>query len=356
MGLLKSGLNRLSAFAVRIPSVSLLILVFAAGVLAWYGVARLRATPPGADAPSALLPAAIYGTEAIGTPPSPPTATLATADLDPDVYRLPAASYPRGLNLVFFADGYLTWPEFEADVTMLVKRMRTVEPWQSYFTYNIFKIKPNEFDICEVKTKDERKPVLRCRAERINGYLGRVSVPGHFKVVVLSRRGFQSWANVARLSDSGIFFSLPFTPANATDEETTGWLFLHMLGHAFGLKDEEIFVIAKSDVPDSAPHLPDGPNCAPDRRTAEQWWGDLAGQDSRVGYFKGCAANREYVRPTKSSLMNLNDLSAFVPDYGPVSERYLRKVLRTCFSEERFSQTDDPAFFVQYPEFSECVG
>lgn len=272
--------------------------------------------------------------------------------LDPDIYHIPASAYPRGLNLIFFADGYLTWPEFENDVQFLLRRMRSVEPWKSYSTYNIYQIKPREVDNCGIKTQDERKPALRCRPERVNGYLGNLTIRGHFKLIVLSRRDFQSWANVARLADSGVFFSLPRTPEDPSGEETTGWFFLHMLGHAFGLKDEEYFVLAKAH---SAAHQPDGPNCAPDRETAKKWWGDLAGRDPAVGYFRECAANKDYIRPTKGSLMNLGDLSSFVPEYGPVSERYLRKILQYCFSEKLYRTADDPAFFELYPEFGECV-
>lgn len=273
-----------------------------------------------------------------------------SAPLDPDIFHIPASPYPNGLNLIFFADGYLSWDEFDRDTQTLLKLMRTVEPWKSYSRYNIHQIRPTELDVCSVKVADERKPVLRCGPENINRYLNSLSIQ-RFKLIVLSRRTFQSWANVARLADSGIFFSLPQSPQNPADEATIGILFLHMVGHAFGLKDEETIVIAKAH---SAPHMPDGPNCAPDRTTATLWWGDLAGTDG-VDYFPGCAASKAFIKPTKSSLMNLNDLSNFRPDYGPVSERYLQKILTYCFSGKRHSADDDSSFFSLYPEFLECV-
>lgn len=271
--------------------------------------------------------------------------------LDPDIYHLPEVIYPRGLNLLFFADGYLSWQEFETDVQMLLKQMRSVEPWKSYSQYNIYKIRPKEIDICTVKTQDERKPTLRCSAEGVNRYLNKLRT-GHFKLIVLSRRNFQSWANVARLTDSGVFFSLPQSPQDLVGQETMGWLFLHLLGHSFGLKDEEYFVLAKAH---STAHQPDGPNCAPDRETAQKWWGDLAGVYPEVGYFPNCAGNKNYIKPTDSSLMNLNELSQFIPNYGQVSERYLQKLLTYCFSENLYSASDEPVFFELYPEFKECV-
>lgn len=273
------------------------------------------------------------------------------ARLDPDVYHVPASPYPRGFNFIFLADGYLSWDEFDHDTQMLLREMKLVEPWKSYPRYNIYQIRPKELDLCGVKVADERKPVLRCNPDGVNRYLNALET-GHFKLVVLSRRDFQSWANVVRLQDSGIFFSMPRPAGGPADETANGILFLHLLGHAFGLKDEEMFVIAKAD---SAPHQPDGPNCAPDRATAERWWGDLVGPEPGVGYFGGCAANKAFIKPTQGSLMNLGDLSQFTPTYGPVSERYLRKVLEYCFSETRHHIADDPNFFETYPEFKECV-
>ena len=271
------------------------------------------------------------------------------ASLDPNVYHLPENPDDRGLNLIFFSDGYLSWPEFDSDIQVLLKQMKTIEPWQSFSRYNVYRIFPKEIDVCYVKTEDERKPALRCNPDKVNAYLNKIRT-GPFKLIVLSRRDFQSWANVSRLADSGIFFSLPVPIKGPAGEKTTGILFLHLLGHAFGLKDEEIFVLAKAD---SEAHKANGPNCAPDRQTAKKWWGDLVGQRG-VGYFWGCSANEEFIKPTVGSIMNLNDLSEFVPDYGPVSERYLKKILDYCFSESNFS-ADDPGFFDVYPEFKVCI-
>ncbi len=268
-----------------------------------------------------------------------------------DVYQNPLRTYSSGLNLIFFADGYLSFKEFDYDIQVLLQQLRSIEPWKSYDSYSIYKVRPNELDICTVKTENERKPTLRCDAEKINSYLNQLKTD-RFKLIVLSRRNFQSWANVSRLSDSGIFFSIPKSPRDETEKGTLGILFAHMMGHAFGLKDEEVFVIAKAD---SAAHKPDGPNCAPNKETAEKWWGDLVGKDAKVGYFPGCASKAEYIKPTKGSLMNLNELEFLTDSYGPVSERYLRKILDYCFSEKQYSISDDPEFFALYPEFRECV-
>ncbi|MFH1978594.1 MAG: hypothetical protein ABIJ92_04685 [Candidatus Aenigmatarchaeota archaeon] len=92
------------------------------------------------------------------------------------------------------------------------------------------------------------------------------------------------------------------------------------MGHAlFNLKDE---------------YLREGgfgfsgqPNCAPDKMTAQKWWGDLEGQgegDLKVGYFYGCGSSKEYVRPTNNSVMRYHSLTL---EFGPVNERHARKIL-----------------------------
>ncbi len=200
-------------------------------------------------------------------------------------YRLPEQVNDRGLNLVFFSDQYSSWEEFDKDIDFLMTELKKIEPWQSYSFYNIYKINPkNAEGLCYVKVKDERKPVLRCR-EEINNYLANLPLE-RFKLIVLSRQNFQSWANVVRLENSGIFYSAPHLLSELDEAEkmTNRFIFAHLMGHAFGLKDEEIFVLAKAG---GSPLVADGPNCSPDAATAEKWWGDLAKEFSEVGYFKG---------------------------------------------------------------------
>jgi hypothetical protein len=268
-----------------------------------------------------------------------------------EFYHNPAKTYPHGLNLIFFANNYASWEDFDSDIANLMIGIRQIEPWKSYANYNIYKINPGkDSELCGIKTENERKPVLRCDI-KINALLGKLQLE-NFRLVVLSRQDFQSWANVTRLSNSGIFFSLK-DRINESDGIATSYLFAHLLGHSFGLKDEEKYVIAKAD---GAPHTPDGPNCAPDEAMAKKWWGDLAQKyPDRVGYFKTCAGSDDFIRPTQSSLMNFGDMEKFTPDYGPVSEEYLRKMLDYCFSEKVVTQKNDLDFFEKYPEFKNCL-
>jgi len=268
-------------------------------------------------------------------------------------YRLPEKINPGGLNFIFFADQYSSWDEFEKDIEVLMAELKKIEPWQSYDLYNIFRINPKTTGLCYVKVQDERKPVLRCR-EEINNYLNNLLLE-RFKLIVLSRQDFQSWANLVRLENSGIFFSLSqsLSESSEIDKKTHGLLLAHLLGHALGLKDEEIFVLAKAG---GAPHTPDGPNCAPNAATAEKWWGDLTKKYPEVGYFKGCCGDENFIKPTQSSIMNLNTGAPIVYNYGPVSEQYLKKVLEYCFTPGTYNQAKaDAEFFDRYPEFQDCL-
>lgn len=267
-------------------------------------------------------------------------------------YHNPQKLNLRGLNLVFFSDQYANWDEFNNDSDALITQLKTIEPWKSYNSYNIYKIKPEKTGICYVKVQDERKPALRCNPTDTNDYLANMPLE-KFKLIVLSRQEFQSWANISRYENTGIFFSAPKVLKDKSEQKVNALLLAHLLGHGFGLKDEEIYVIAKAG---GAPHTPDGPNCAPDVATAKEWWGDLAAKYPEVvGNFKGCAGNKDYIKPTESSIMNLNTGNAVMYSYGPVSEEYLKKVLNYCYSDKSIKYSDDKTFFDRYPEYQACV-
>lgn len=272
--------------------------------------------------------------------------------LNPEEYKFPENYYPKGLNFIFYADQYPNWEEFDNDVDSLMNELKEIEPWKNYNYFNIFKINPKEGEgICYIKIKDERKPSLRC-SEEINKYIGNVTQFGleRFKFIVLSRQEFQSWANLVRLENSGIFHSITSKLEDSTDKKSHSLLFAHLLGHSFGLKDEEVYVIAKVG---GAPHTPDGPNCAPDAATAEMWWGHFVIQHPEIGYFKGCCGNENYIKPTETSIMNLNNATEFVYTYGAVSEDYLKKILDICFTPDK--KEADKEFLKKYPEFKECL-
>ena len=87
-------------------------------------------------------------------------------------------------------------------------------------------------------------------------------------------------------------------------------------------------------------------------------WGDMAEQlPGIVGYFNGCCGNEEYIKPTKASVMNLNNATEISYEYGFVSEIYLRKILDSCYTPINQSMpVISDSFFEFYPEFKECLG
>ena len=224
--------------------------------------------------------------------------------------------------------------DFDADIQMTVDAMRATKPWSSYRRYNVYRIFSKEFDLCAVAVKDERKPVLRCDPEKLNAHLNRLST-GPFKLIVLSRREFQSWANVKRLEDSGIFLAFLCRPKDPATRAAYQVMFLHLLGHAFGLKDEEEHPIAKSGLRRARARR--HPIARQTRRRRNLGGGvSLRDKLPGVGYHKGCAGNPEYIKPTKTSLMNLGEFSPDTSaDYGPVSEAYLSKILNTVLWKSR---------------------
>jgi hypothetical protein len=278
--------------------------------------------------------------------------SLSTEDSNPielnsEEFKLPNQTNSGGLNLIFFADQYSSWEEFEYDINSLMSEIKTIEPWKSYSYFNIYKINSKSKDICYVWT--DKNPSLRC-LPRINDYLENLPLK-NFKLIVLSKQVFLSWANSVRNENSGIFMSMADPPTEGNKIEYT-LFFANFLGSSFGLKYEGLISFNSSN---ESSFFPNGPNCAPDETTAKKWWGHLAEEYSEVGYFKGCCGNENYIKPTDSSIMNPSYIS-FPLSYGPVSEEYLNKVLAYCYTPgNKISQKEDYEFFKRYPEFINCT-
>lgn len=269
---------------------------------------------------------------------------------------IPEKIYPRGLNIVFVSDYFTSFEEFKAATDKIIASMKTVESWKSYKDFNFFLIFDSRSRSCEVNEDEYLTPKLKCSTELIS-IIRRLPLV-KLKIAVISRRNFVSWANLTRFDNSFIFYNLPKDKEDDTFQKK---IFLHEFAHGFGLRDETSSVVAQAG---SAPTLPGGPNCAPTVGIAKKWWGGYLTQSgntimfdstkNEVGFYFGCAGNRDYFRPTQKSFMNIQDF----PDadsYGPVSEAYLKKVLDYCFSEKRYKESDDPEFFTMYPEFKECL-
>jgi hypothetical protein len=270
--------------------------------------------------------------------------------------EIPDKLYPRGLNIVFVSDNFESFEEFDLSTNTLISSMREVEPWKSHKEINFFKIFNSDDSICNNSGGGYQIPQLKCD-RRIIPIVQQLPLV-RTKIVIVSREDFVAWANLTRLENSFVFFSLPESKEGDTFYNK---IFLHEFAHGFGLRDETRSIAAQAG---STPTLPEGPNCAPNVVVANELWGDLVRRDGEVlafnstvgelGFYFGCAGNESYIRPTQQSLMNIQDFPN-AADYGPVSERYLRGVLKYCFSEKRYKEDEDPHFFQLYPEYKECL-
>jgi hypothetical protein len=97
-----------------------------------------------------------------------------------------------------------------------------------------------------------------------------------------------------------------------------GRLAAHEFGHGFAQLADEYSETGKGSYPRQ-------PNCAPDKATAEKWWGDLA-QEGKAGYYTGCSYSFDQnVRPTLNSVMFMHWV--ITDTYYAVNERGISKIL-----------------------------
>jgi hypothetical protein len=136
------------------------------------------------------------------------------------------------------------------------------------------------------------------------------SLKSNFKLMIMDEKRFFS---CAQLSLPMVTSLIILGKKGYRNQKSLAKGFLHELGHSLGLRDEGISGEAK--------RCPPGPpNCATTKEEAKKWWADLVGKEN----INGCCGNKNYIRPTIASLMNNPDKAR---NFGPVNERYLRKVL-----------------------------
>lgn len=259
----------------------------------------------------------------------------------------------KGLTLLIHLDGYESEEAGLKDAQMLQEALDSVEPFQKYQAAVHFHFLPFSKDrFCSVN-KVGSKALLKCD----KALIGVVNSPGveRFKLVVLSNDDFVPNARVARGKNSTIY--IPARQAFMKPAEREDWLrkiFLHELGHAFGLRDEYGRIRDPEGIVDQeAAALPSGnaayqparPNCAPDVKTAKEWWGEYLGLEG-TGYYSGCAGRMDYVRPAQDHLMSdyAKELS-----YGYVSERYLDLMINCFYLQDK--SKDCKKFKKVFPDF-----
>lgn len=180
----------------------------------------------------------------------------------------------------------------------------SLEPLRSYRDhFNFWVIRPDD-GLSDTGLNSEFEFLLRRAA---------AGCPQRDVAVLLSRKSFRSYAlpdwweayvSVPRVEGCGVFSRCP------------GRLLAHELGHA-------LFKLADEYTEKGRPDRPVYPNCAPDRATALQWWGDLL--DQGAGMHEGCSYTEDNVRPHANSVMRQHrDLSATL---GVVNERHARSAI-----------------------------
>jgi len=200
----------------------------------------------------------------------------------------------HGLNLVFYNDGYSDREAFLADVATMSAAVAGVAPFSTFSALSFFVIMGADPAVCQTTLTSSGRPQVKCSPE-VNQYVTHCNLD-NFRLIVLTHEPSTSYSVVSTYKSS-----LLVLPTANLSAPTLKAMFLHELGHQLGLVDEK--ARALGPVPaDSAAFQP-GPNCAPDVKTAQQWW-RLDRDDPALGYYFGCAGNARWVRPTADSLMN----------------------------------------------------
>lgn len=215
------------------------------------------------------------------------------------------------LNLVFCPLNYRDNEDFIKDTEVFVERLRNIKPFDGLSGLKILRINLTKQEAAQIFKPTESFPPLKVR----NDFLVDISaiLKFEYKLVIIDAQSSLSCAELSSIDKTSLVI---LGKLRYEDNNSFAKGFLHELGHSLGLRDE------CARCPQLSP--PGYPNCASTKEEAEKWWGDLAGNDPRVNYISGCCGNKDYIRPTIASLMNDLDKAE---DFGPVNERYLRKVL-----------------------------
>jgi hypothetical protein len=226
--------------------------------------------------------------------------------------KIPSES-KKVINLVFCPLNYPDNQIFLKDIDLVIKKLGKTRPFDEFilnirFYYVVLSKQEEEL----IFKPAEGLPPLKVRKDFLDDI--RAELKCNYKLIIIDASGAVS---TAELSLPDKFSLVILGRARYKDKNSFAKGFLHELGHSLGLRDECV---------KCTPLCPPGPpNCATTKEEAEEWWGDLIGELPRVNYIRGCCGNKDYIRPTIASLMNNPDKAR---DFGPVNERYLRKILQ----------------------------
>lgn len=257
------------------------------------------------------------------------------------------------IDLLFVGDGYYDEKEFLSTLRKALDYSGLGEGTkdEGLFSIEPFKSNKKKFNVWYsfgVRIPLEQNPIQSYDDIPQVDKLAEIAsaCPVNDYVLVISRSSYRSFCF---LKTGPCFNSAVFEPF-------LGRLILHEFGHGFaGLEDEYHNNVEMLDpVIDAfySEFSTNGPNCKPNRASAEAAWESLV--DEKVSYFEGCGGDcgetcKTNIRPTANSIMNAQRLNAIKPDcltdlrkrytpdcqgppfepYFSVNEREIRQVLET---------------------------
>ena len=215
-------------------------------------------------------------------------------------------------NLVFAGLNYPDRGSFLKDLAGLEGRLRLTEPFDAF--QDSLRISYLELDQKEEAAFFKNAggaPGLKVRMDLLRRISG---LTGLYKLVIIDYRAAASSAELSSIRRTSLIVLGRGRSSNGGDFAKA---FLHELGHSLGLRDECLLCARRE---------PGLPNCAPDKESAQKWWG------RSVEYVNGCCGSKEYFRPTVASLMNDPRKAS---DYGFINQEYLRRELSEFLSGAR---------------------
>lgn len=218
----------------------------------------------------------------------------------------------RLFNLVFCPLNYRNKEDLSRDMNVLIQRLNKTRPFDEFagrIRFSYIALSREEENMIFKRTQGF--PPLKVRQDFLDSIL--TYLKSNYKLIILDASGGVSCAELSSIDKMSLVI---LGRRRYKNKSSFAKGFLHELGHSLGLRDECV------DCGELCP--PGPPNCATTEEEAKNWWGDLVGNASRVHYIRGCCGNTDYIRPTIASLMNDPDKAG---DFGPVNERYLRKIL-----------------------------
>ena len=231
-------------------------------------------------------------------------------NIEPYAKQVPYKS-ESALNLVFCSLNYQAQGDFTKDIGIIIQKLKKTRPFDEFTNFKFWYINFSKQEENNLFKPTSAFPPLKVRKDLLADIQAQLKC--EYKLIIIDARGSVCCAELSSIDKMSLIII-----GKARYKDSSGFAkgFLHELGHSLGLRDECVHCQQLS----SAGY----PNCAATKEEAVKWWGDLAGKDERVNYISGCSGNKDYLRPTIASLMNDPDKAE---DFGPVNERYLRKVL-----------------------------